>query len=57
MQVSLETGVPVLSMVLTPHRFHEHDEHNRFFRDHFKVKGVEAAAAVVDMLEGLSKLD
>ena len=54
MQVSLETGVPVISMVLTPHRFHEHDEHNRFFREHFKVKGVEAAAACIDMLAGLA---
>jgi 6,7-dimethyl-8-ribityllumazine synthase len=55
-QVSLETGIPVISMVLSPHRFHEHDEHNRFFRDHFKVKGVEAASACVDMLESLAKV-
>jgi 6,7-dimethyl-8-ribityllumazine synthase len=55
-QVSLETGIPVISMVLSPHRFHEHDEHHRFFRDHFKVKGVEAASACVDMLESLAKV-
>ena len=55
-QVSLETGIPVISMVLSPHRFHEHDEHSRFFRDHFKVKGVEAASACVDMLESLAKV-
>ncbi len=28
-QTSLETGVPVLSAVLTPHHFHEHDRPSR----------------------------
>jgi 6,7-dimethyl-8-ribityllumazine synthase len=37
MQVQLETGVPVLSAVLTPQRFHEHEEHQRFFSEHFVV--------------------
>jgi 6,7-dimethyl-8-ribityllumazine synthase len=45
MRVQLDTGVPVLSAVLTPIRFHEHDEHRAFFRDHFVVKGREAASA------------
>ncbi len=43
MQVQLATGVPVLSMVLTPQHFHEHEEHIRFFREHMGVKGIEAA--------------
>jgi 6,7-dimethyl-8-ribityllumazine synthase len=50
MSVQLETGVPVLSAVLTPHHFHESDEHRHFFRAHFKVKGQEAAKACVEIL-------
>ncbi|MDB5992765.1 MAG: ribH1 [Herbaspirillum sp.] len=59
MQVQLETGVPVISSVLTPHHFHSHDEHQQFFHQHFVVKGVEAARACADTvkkLKGLSAL-
>ena len=45
-RVRLDTRVPVISDVLTPQNFHEHDEHKKFFYDHFVVKGAEAAAAV-----------
>jgi 6,7-dimethyl-8-ribityllumazine synthase len=45
MRVQIETEVPVISAVLTPQRFHEHGEHQRFFHQHFLVKGQEAAAA------------
>ena len=45
MRVQLDTKVPVISAVLTPQNFHEHDEHKKFFHDHFVVKGAEAAAA------------
>jgi 6,7-dimethyl-8-ribityllumazine synthase len=45
MRVQLDTEVPVLSAVLTPHHFHEHEDHRRFFLDHFVVKGREAAFA------------
>ncbi|WP_027348586.1 6,7-dimethyl-8-ribityllumazine synthase [Halotalea alkalilenta] len=51
MQVGLETGVPVLSAVLTPLRFHEHAEHQNFFREHFKLKGVEVANACIKTIE------
>ncbi len=50
MQVQLETDVPVLSVVLTPHKFHECDEHRQFFLEHFKVKGREAAQACMQVL-------
>ncbi|HWZ47508.1 MAG TPA: 6,7-dimethyl-8-ribityllumazine synthase, partial [Herbaspirillum sp.] len=59
MQVQLETTVPVISSVLTPHHFHSHDEHQQFFHQHFVVKGVEAAQACADTvkkLKGLSAL-
>ena len=46
MQVQLETEVPVLTAVLTPHNFHEHAEHKDYFSRHFVVKGTELANAV-----------
>ncbi|MBJ7539174.1 6,7-dimethyl-8-ribityllumazine synthase [Marinomonas transparens] len=45
MQVQLETEVPVLTAVLTPHNFHEHDEHKNYFSHHFVKKGIELANA------------
>ncbi|WP_337188446.1 6,7-dimethyl-8-ribityllumazine synthase [Phenylobacterium sp.] len=56
MQVQLATETPVFSVVLTPHHFHEHDEHQTFFRTHFRVKGAEAARACKGTLESLAKL-
>ncbi len=50
MQAQMDVGVPVLSAVLTPHHFHETDEHRRFFLDHFKRKGREVAKACVAVL-------
>ncbi len=56
MRVQLDTGIPVLSCVLTPHRFHEHDEHAAFFRAHFRVKGREVALACAATLHNISNL-
>jgi 6,7-dimethyl-8-ribityllumazine synthase len=56
MQVQLDTDVPVLSMVLTPQHFHDHEEHRRFFRAHFVVKGEEAASACLRTIEALRHL-
>ena len=56
MQVQLATETPVFSVVLTPHHFHEHDVHRRFFHDHFRVKGQEAARACVGTLQSLAQL-
>jgi 6,7-dimethyl-8-ribityllumazine synthase len=50
MRVGLDTGVPVLSVVLTPQAFHEHEEHRRFFAEHFVKKGREAADACLKLL-------
>lgn len=47
MRVQLDTDVPVLSAVLTPHQFHDHEEHRRYFGEHFVVKGTEAAQATL----------
>jgi len=48
MRVQLDSGVPIVNMVLTPRHFHDHDTHETFFRDHFKIKGAEAAAVCVE---------
>lgn len=56
MRVQLDTGVPVLSTVLTPHNFQESEQHIRFFRDHFVVKGVEAANACSQILAARAQL-
>lgn len=51
MQAQLETDVPVLSAVLTPHNFHESAEHKQFFLEHFKLKGREVADACHALLK------
>ena len=56
MRVSLDTEVPVLSVILTPQNFHEHEEHTKFFFEHFKVKGREAAQACLKTLENMRAL-
>jgi 6,7-dimethyl-8-ribityllumazine synthase len=53
-QASLDTGVPVLSAVLTPHHFHEHATHQEFFRTHMAIKGEELAGACLSIIENLA---
>lgn len=50
MRVQLDEGVPVLSVVLTPQAFHDHDDHRRFFAGHLEIKGEQAATAVMQLL-------
>lgn len=47
MRVGLDTGVPVLSVSLTPHQYQETEHHNAIYRDHFIEKGREAARAAL----------
>jgi len=47
MRVGLDTGVPVLSVSLTPHQFQDTDHHRAIYRDHFVEKGQEAARAAL----------
>jgi 6,7-dimethyl-8-ribityllumazine synthase len=56
MNVQLETEVPMISAVLTPQQFHEHSEHQRFFADHFVVKGTEAASACLQTVHNLQRI-
>jgi 6,7-dimethyl-8-ribityllumazine synthase len=43
--------------VLTPHNFHEHETHQKFFFEHFVIKGAEAANACVQTLESLRAIN
>ena len=51
MQAGLETGVPVLSVSLTPHHFQETEHHIGIFKEHFVTKGMEAARAAIAIAE------
>ena len=51
MRVGLDTQVPVLSVSLTSHQFQETDHHNAIYRDHFVVKGEEAAQAALQTVQ------
>ncbi|WP_295314190.1 6,7-dimethyl-8-ribityllumazine synthase [Roseobacter sp.] len=56
MRAGLDTGVPVLSVSLTPHQYQETDHHTAIYRAHFVTKGEEAASAALGILrarEGL----
>ena len=56
MRVQLDSEVPILSVVLTPQSFRDGEPLGGLFREHFKVKGAEAAAACVQTLGNLRRL-
>jgi len=47
MQASLESGIPVLSVSLTPHQYQDTEHHKKIYREHFVIKGQEAADAAL----------
>ncbi len=47
MRAGLDSGVPVLSVSLTPHQYQETDHHNEIYQKHFVIKGQEAARAAL----------
>ncbi len=47
MRAGLDSGVPVLSVSLTPHQYQDTDHHNAIYRTHFVEKGREAAQAAL----------
>jgi 6,7-dimethyl-8-ribityllumazine synthase len=57
MHVQLTTDVPVISAVLTPHHFQEHEPHQAFFAEHFVTKGREAADACLKIMANFAALD
>ncbi len=56
MRVGLDTGVPILSVSLTPHHYQETDHHNAIYRAHFVTKGREAAQAALGTLDAHAKV-
>jgi 6,7-dimethyl-8-ribityllumazine synthase len=56
MRLQLDTGVPIISMVLTPKNFNDHPEHIQFFSEHFKSKGRETAVACLGTLQNLNQI-
>jgi 6,7-dimethyl-8-ribityllumazine synthase len=57
MRAQMDADVPVLSAVLTPHHFHNSDEHIGFFRGHFQVKGREVARACMAVVAAEAMLE
>jgi 6,7-dimethyl-8-ribityllumazine synthase len=56
MRAGMDTGVPVLSVSLTPHQYQETDHHNAIYRDHFVQKGREAAQAALTIADTRAKV-
>lgn len=55
-KIQLETEVPVFSCVLTPHQFHEHQDHLDFFKSHLSKKGEEVADVAFTFINQLRAL-
>lgn len=50
MRAGLDTGVPVLSVSLTPHNYREDKHHTDIYRAHFVLKGREAAESALAII-------
>lgn len=57
MRASLDSGVPVLSVSLTPHHFQETEHHKAIYTAHFVEKGREAARAALMIGEARVKMN
>ena len=57
MRASMDSGVPVLSVSLTPHHFQETEHHKAIYTAHFVEKGREAARAALMIGEARAKLN
>lgn len=56
MRAGLGSGVPVLSVSLTPHQYQETEHHNAIYKAHFVTKGQEAAKAALMIAETRKKI-
>ncbi|NSX55561.1 6,7-dimethyl-8-ribityllumazine synthase [Parasulfitobacter algicola] len=56
MQAGLEADVPILSVSLTPHNFHDTEHHTSIYRQHFVLKGREAGEAALAFAKTLRSL-
>ena len=55
MRASLDSGVPVLSVSLTPHHYQETTHHKEIYLAHFVEKGREAARAAIAIVKARSR--
>ncbi len=55
MRAQMDAGVPMLSVVLTPHHYQETEAHTAFFRTHFIGKGREVAQAALAIVQARTK--
>jgi 6,7-dimethyl-8-ribityllumazine synthase len=51
MRVMLDTGMPILSMILTPSNAYDENRDAPFFLEHFRLKGEELANAALATLK------
>ncbi|MCV2890761.1 6,7-dimethyl-8-ribityllumazine synthase [Ruegeria aquimaris] len=56
MRAGLDSGVPVLSVSLTPHQYQETAHHNAIFAAHFVEKGREVARAALQIAATRARL-
>ena len=49
MRAGLDSGIPILSVSLTPHHYQETAYHTEIFKAHFSIKGREAAQAALQI--------
>lgn len=56
MRAGLDSGVPVLSVALTPHHYQDTDHFRQIYRSHFVEKGREAARAALAVGKARSSL-
>lgn len=56
MRAGMDSGVPVLSVSLTPHQYQETDHHNAIYRAHFVEKGREAARAALSITNTIAEV-
>lgn len=56
MRAGLDTGVPVLSVSLTPHHYRDGAHHKKIYRAHFVTKGREAAEAALAIVRTRARL-
>jgi 6,7-dimethyl-8-ribityllumazine synthase len=56
MRAALDSGVPVLSISLTPHHYQETEHHRGIYLAHFVEKGREAARAALQIVQTRTRL-
>jgi 6,7-dimethyl-8-ribityllumazine synthase len=56
MRASLDSGIPVLSVSLSPHHYQETAHHKEIYLAHFVEKGREAARAAIAIVKTRSRL-